>query len=161
MKRISTLLLAAAALLFFGGQAFAQQDVIELLRSDIKTEKKAILAESLQMTEAQSQKFWPLYREFEAELDKINDVRLPLQTEYLEKNGKLTADRMKDLSLKILDTEEDRLDLMKKYFKKISKDVSVDVAARFLQVEGFIQNLLRLKVASEMPLIKMPVDAKK
>jgi hypothetical protein len=73
MRRISTLLLAIAALVTVAVQAHAQSDVMELLRSDIKTQKKAILTESLAMTEQQSQKFWPLYRDFEMELDKLND----------------------------------------------------------------------------------------
>jgi hypothetical protein len=160
MKRFYTLLIAVAALVTVAAQAHAQSDVVELLRSDLKTEKKAILTESLAMTEAQSQKFWPLYREFEMELDKLNDARLPLMTELAANNGKLTADKMKDIAGKIFDNDADRLSLMKKYFKKVSKDVSVDVAARFVQVEGFLQNLMRLKIASEMPLIKMPADAK-
>jgi hypothetical protein len=80
--------------------------------------------------------------------------------ELASKNGKLTEERMKDIAGKIFDNDEERLSLMKSYFKKISKNVSVDVAARFVQVEGFLQNLLRLKIASEMPMIKMPANAK-
>ena len=54
----------------------------ELLRSDVRAEKVAILTEVMEFTEAEDKVFWPIYREYETELAKINDDRIALIKEY-------------------------------------------------------------------------------
>ncbi len=54
----------------------------ELLRSDVRFQKVAIITEIMQFTEDEDAKFWPIYREYEAALAKINDDRLALIKEY-------------------------------------------------------------------------------
>ena len=49
---------------------------VELLRSDLRAQKVAIITEVMQFTEAEDAKFWPIYREYETELAKINDDRM-------------------------------------------------------------------------------------
>src|SRR5689334_18840572 len=51
---------------------------VELLRSDIRAEKVAIITEVMQFTEAEDAKFWPVYRQYEVDLAKINDDRMAL-----------------------------------------------------------------------------------
>src|SRR3954465_15816290 len=55
---------------------------VELLRSDIRSQRVAIITELMDFTEADDAKFWPVYREYETELTKINDDRLTLIKEY-------------------------------------------------------------------------------
>ena len=54
----------------------------ELLRSDLRAQKIAIITEVMEFTEAEDAKFWPVYREYETELAKINDDRIALIKEY-------------------------------------------------------------------------------
>src|SRR4051812_15020423 len=55
---------------------------VSLLRSDLRAEKTAIIAEVMQFTDAEDQKFWPIYREYETELAAINTERMALVKEY-------------------------------------------------------------------------------
>ena len=55
---------------------------IELLRSDLRSQKIAIITEVMQFTEDEDTKFWPVYREYETELAKLNDERLALIKDY-------------------------------------------------------------------------------
>ena len=55
---------------------------VELLRSDIRSQRVAIITELMNFSEAEDAKFWPVYREYETELAKVNDDRLALIKEY-------------------------------------------------------------------------------
>ena len=44
------------------GFAGAQERLIELMRSDLRTEKVAILTESMAFSEDDAEVFWPIYR---------------------------------------------------------------------------------------------------
>ena len=54
---------------------------VELLRSDLRTQKVAVITEMMQFTEAEDAAFWPVYREYELELSRLNDERLAANRE--------------------------------------------------------------------------------
>ena len=49
--------------------------------------------------------------------------------------------------------EEDHLELQKKYFDRMEKELSASIAARFLQVEHQIGLLVELAMVEETPLV--------
>src|ERR1700760_4476212 len=55
---------------------------VELLRSDVKTKKTAVLAEIMQLSDDQAEKFWPIHREYDYELQALNDQKLAGIQEY-------------------------------------------------------------------------------
>ncbi len=136
--------------------ALAQNEMqyMELLRSDIKTQKVAILTEALQLTEEQSAAFWPLYREYDLELSKLGDRRIAQLRSYADNFAALTDEKAKQMADDYFKLEEDRLKLKKNYFKKMEKELGANTAARFTQIENQIELLIDVQLASEMPLIK-------
>jgi hypothetical protein len=127
---------------------------VELLRSDLRSQKVAITAQVLQLNEAEDAKFWPVYREYEGELQKINDERLAGIEEYTKTYDKLTdatADRLAKMSL---DLESRRQAAKAKYYEKLKTVVSPRTAARALQVENQILLLLDLQIASSLPVVE-------
>src|SRR5262245_7073120 len=66
---------------------------IELLRSDMQTRKEAIMAEAMQFTGSEGDKFWPIYREFQSDLAKLSDQRLAFVKQYAEQYNTLTNDQ--------------------------------------------------------------------
>ena len=147
------LFMIALALTFATG-AFAQADLIEMLRADIKADRVAIFTASMGLTEEQSQKFWPVYRKYEYELDKIADTRIELLKNFADTYDTMTDDQAKALARQSLKLRESRLNLKKRYFEKMATAVNPRVAARFIQVEYQIQLLIDMQIAAEMPLIK-------
>ena len=126
----------------------------ELLRSDIRSQKIAIITEVMQFTEQEDAKFWPVYREYEADLAKINDDRIALIAEYAETYEALndaTADR---LALKALDVEGRRHALKTRYYDRFKSALSPKTAARFLQVENQILLLVDLQIAASLPIVE-------
>jgi hypothetical protein len=126
----------------------------ELLRSDIRGQTSAIITEVMQFTEAEDAKFWPIYREFEAELAKINGERIALITDYADHYSALTDEVADKLARRALDLEARRQALKATYYDKIKAALSSKTAARFIQVENQILLLLDLQIAASLPLAR-------
>ena len=135
------------------------QDVnsyIELLRSDVKTQAREIITESMHFSEHDASVFWPLYRNYEFELGKLGDARVALIKEYAEHYDSMTDKKAEELMNNAMKFQDDRLKLKKKYFKKIAKALSATTAAKFTQVDNELQLLIDLQISSQLPLVKKP-----
>jgi hypothetical protein len=137
---------------------FAQEDFIELLRQDLKTQKVAIITEAMEFTEEESNVFWPVYRKYDFELTKLGDENLAIIKEYAANYENMTNEKAKELMDRSIKYREDVLKLRKKYFKEFQKVLPVIKAARFMQVENQIGLLIDLQIASELPLVSAPED---
>jgi hypothetical protein len=170
MRTVHSLVLAALVTLSAGSAAAAQQPQVpanpqetreenlmayaELLRSDIRTMKVAIITEIMQFSETEDAAFWPIYREYEVELAKINDERLALITQYAEAYGKMTNEVADRLATGALGLEDRRQALKAKYYARFKSVLPAVTAARFLQVENQILLLLDLQIAASLPIVK-------
>ena len=125
---------------------------VELLRSDLRAQKVAVISEVMEFTEAEDAKFWPVYRQYEAELAKINDDRMALIKEYSGSYDALTDATADRLALRALDLESRRQTLTKTYYDRFKSVVSPKTAARFIQVEHQILLLLDLQIAASLPI---------
>ena len=126
----------------------------ELLRSDMRAQKSAILTELMEFTESEEAKFWPVYRDYEGELVRINNDRLALIKEYAAKYSTLTDADADRLAHGALDVEARRQELKRKYYDRFASVLSPKTAARFLQVENQILLLLDLQIAASLPLVQ-------
>lgn len=159
MKKLVLLLFALVTT-----AAYAQDDVdsfVELLRSDVKTNKKAIITAAMDFTDAQASVFWPIYRNYEFDLDKLGDARVAMIKDYAENYQNMTDAKAKELMERAFKFQEDRLKLRKKYFNEISKALSPSLAAKFMQVENQIHLVIDMQIASELPLVEKPESAGK
>jgi len=50
-------------------------DYIQLIRKDLRENKKSIVAESMRLTADEATKFWPVYDQYAAALAKVNDTK--------------------------------------------------------------------------------------
>jgi hypothetical protein len=133
--------------------SFAQEQNIELARSDYKTKKVAVITEAMQFTEEEAEIFWPIYRDYDYEFTKIGDQEISLIKEYAENFESLTDEKTVELMAKSLSIDRQILDLRETYFKKISEALNPQLAARFMQIESQIQNFVQLSIASQIPLV--------
>jgi hypothetical protein len=127
---------------------------IELLRSDVRSQKIALITQIMQFTEDEDTAFWPVYREYEVELSRFNDDRMSLIETYAKTYDKLTNQTADDVVIKALDLETRRTALKQKYYTKLKSVVSPRTAARFMQVENQIQLLLDLQIAAALPVLQ-------
>ena len=155
---IFLMIVAAAAIAAYAQdttQAAANQETyLELLKSDLKTQKVAVITEAMVMTDAQSAIFWPIYRKYDAELTTLNDTRLAVIKDYAANFETMTPAKADELTNKTFGFFEDRLKLQKKYYKEFSKAMDPVLAAKYMQVERSINTVFDFQIMSQIPLVK-------
>ena len=130
------------------------QAYVELLRSDIRAQKTEILTELMNLNDPQSAKFWPLYREYEVQLQKINDQKLAGIQDYAKNYDNMTDEKADQLAKLALALENQRNDLKKSYYEKMRDQLGGIVAARFLQIENQMLMVIDLQIASSLPVVE-------
>ena len=66
------------------GQNAATDTDIKLLREDIRSERKRIVAANLPLTATEATRFWPIYDQYSAEFSRIGDANVALIKEYAQ-----------------------------------------------------------------------------
>lgn len=128
-----------------------KEEAIESIRADMRADKVAIVTEVMKLSPAEADKFWPVYREYETEVAKLNDARIAVLKDYAAKFNTMTDAEAKTIADKFFDWETSRTQLRKSYFTKFSKATSAMTAAKFFQVEHRLDLLVDLELASEIP----------
>ena len=124
----------------------------ELIRSDVRAEKVAIITEVMAFTEAEDAKFWPIYRAYDAEMTKLGDERVALLADYARQFATLTDEQADALAVKALDLESRRQAEKAKCYQQLKAALPARTALRFLQVEHQLQLIIDLQIASALPV---------
>ena len=134
-------------------QAGIDQD-IQMLRLDIRSKKKQMVAANLKLTDNEATKFWPVYDQYTADLVKINDEKYALIKEYADKWGSLTDDQALSLTNRALAVDEKVAQLRIKYVPIFNKVVPGTKVATFYQIERRLQAVIDLQLSSQLPLVQ-------
>jgi len=129
----------------------ANQD-IALLRKDIRFQKRNIIATKVPLTDAEAQKFWPVYDEYTAELVEINKDKYALIKEYTQSYDTMTDEQADDWATRVLKLDADVAALRQKYWPSFRKVLPARKAALFEQVERRTQMVIDVQLASQFPL---------
>ena len=174
-------LMIAAALAIAGGSAFAQAQsasrsgaaglgqpkqaaneemniraYIELLRTDIRKGKAQLMGDVMQLDAEESAKFWPIYKEFDAEFASLGNQVMALVKDYALNYDKMTDASADRVAKQVLSIEQQRNGLKAKYYERMKSGLGAILAARFLQVENQIERLIDLQIAAELPVVTAP-----
>jgi hypothetical protein len=146
--------------LFSATSLFAQNvnDFIQLLKSDVQSDKIAIITEVMEFTDQQSEVFWPIYNDYSNELGKLSDVRIANIKDFAANYDSLTDVKADQLINTSFDFQSDRLNLNEKYYNKFAEALGATVAAKYMQLEYEIQLIIDLSVNSNLPLAKKPSE---
>lgn len=129
---------------------------MEILRQKLQADKKLVVAQAMQLTDAEASGFWPVYDAFQADLGKINTQLGQVIKAYAAayRADTLTNEKAQELIGEVLKIEQAEVDLKKAYASKLGAVVSQVKVARYLQIENKIRALLKYELAGEIPLAK-------
>jgi hypothetical protein len=125
---------------------------LTLLRRDIRSIKKQLVAANLTLTDSEATKFWPVYEQYSAETERINDTRTAIIKEYSEDYGTLTDDQADNLIRRWLDTDIEQTKLRQRYVAIFRKVLPGKKAATFFQLDRRISTMIDLQLTSQLPL---------
>lgn len=131
-------------------------DNMQILRDKIKADKKLLVAENMELTEREANGFWPIYEQYQKDLQKINQRIVGLLEGYAKdyRNKLLTDDKAKKLIDEALAIEQAEADLKSAYVPKLGKVLPARKIARYLQIENKIRAVVKYDLASGVPLVR-------
>jgi Spy/CpxP family protein refolding chaperone len=126
-------------------------DFIELLRKDVRSQKKQITAENMDLTDAEAEKFWPIYDRYAAELSRIYDTKIALLKDYAQNYSSMTGEQAENYIRKRAEVEQSIMELRLKYMPAFRKVLSGRETALFYQIDW------RLGLAIDVQLVQVPL----
>lgn len=135
-------------------QELNTESYIQLLRTDLNRQKRQIVNETMQLDDKQARLFWPIYNDYEADLDKLGDEKLAIVQEYAANFLTMTNEKADELAQRVMTLDDQKIALRRKYYDLMKKSLPAILVVRFFQVENQIQLLLDLKIASNLPIIE-------
>jgi hypothetical protein len=146
-----------------GLAAFAQAQApastttnMDILRQKVKADKKLVVAQNLQLSDAEGAKFWPVYDGYQKELQKINErlaaVVLAYASEY--NKGPVTDAAAKKLIEEAMAVDDAEAALKRTSLSKILAALPAAKAARYVQIENKIRAVVRYELAAGIPFVE-------
>ena len=137
-----------------GTAAALTDEQLALLRKDIRSIKKQLIAVNLDLTETEATRFWPLYDQYSADFGKITEARSTIVKEYSDGYGRLTDDQADNLIRRWLDTDISAAQLRQKYVPVIEKVLPGKKTATFFQLDRRISMMIDVQITSQLPLVQ-------
>ncbi len=125
---------------------------LQLLKRDLRSQKKQIVAANMNFTDTEAEKFWPVYDRYAGDLARIYDTKIALVEEYLENYRTMDGDHAESYIRRRAAVEEDVMQLRLKYVPAFRKVLSGRQAALFFQIEWRLDLMINLQLA-QAPLI--------
>lgn len=160
MKSIVHVVLAGMMLVAV--PAFAQTESsadtnMEILMQKLKADKKLLVASNMDLTDAETKGFWPLYDSYQKDLQKLNERLGKTITAYAEAynqgNGTIPNDTAKKLLDEVISIEEQEVKLKRAYAGKVGKVLPAAKTARYIQIENKIRAVIKFELARQIPLV--------
>ena len=142
--------------------AFAQSETatvadlekeLELLRRDLRADKKKIIALNVPLTEAEAAKFWPVYDQYTDDMRKHNDAFYALIKDYAANQKTITDQQAISLLNRWSNIQVEMAQTRKKYIPLIEKTIPGKKAALFFQIDRRLYALMDIQVTSQIPLL--------
>ena len=151
MKKL--IVIAVASLFSISIFAQSNKEDVDLIQSIFGKQKKELVQAYMAIPEAQSAKFWSLYDQYETARKKLGQERIKIIEEYATHYDKLDSKKASDLVTKKFAWADKYTKFQQLYFTKFSAIIGGLQAAKFFQLEDYIENCIRLTIQEEIPFI--------
>lgn len=153
MKKL-TLLIAS---LFFIGGIYAQDltaEEVQMIQDVFGSEKREIIAENINMEGVNTDAFWKLYDEYEAQRQDLGREKMKLLKQYTTKQGNMTALQAEEMLNQAANLRANEDKLIMNYTKRIRKMSNPFVAVQFYQIEHYISDGIRFSILNNIDFIQ-------
>ena len=149
---LSVLLLVVLAVVP-AGAGEADEASMEILRDTLRSNKKALVAVNLALSDEEARAFWPVYDRYQAELTVVGDRLLQLIEDYKRAFGTITDDEARKLVDAYLAVQRDRAALLQSYVEPFAEVLPGRTLMRFYQIENKIHTVMLYELAETIPVV--------
>ena len=129
------------------------EPAIQMLRQEVGKDRREIVKANMLLTNSEAARFWPIYDEYVADMNKVGDRRVKLISDYAANRDSMSQDEGMRLLKEALDIDKQRLDVKEDYIKKFNKALSARTTARFFHIEQKLDATMDAARAAQIPLI--------
>jgi uncharacterized protein YlaN (UPF0358 family) len=126
---------------------------IEMLRADLRKQRKEIMAQNMTLTADEATKFWPIFDQYRREAIKPNDLRWQVIKEYADNYGTMTDAQAQDYIKRANDVDVQLLALRMRYVPIFEKVISAKKTALWYQIDRRIDLLINLQLSAVIPMV--------
>ena len=150
-----TSILVTIALSFFSTMAFAES-IDDLKKNIVHDQKKLIILENLTLTEEESAKFWPLFRDFQEASYDLEEKQIEMILFYMKNHKSLTEEQASNLINLYFSTSDNRRKLLRDlaFSLEFNKVLPAKKIFRFLQVQQNIEAIEQNEISKKVPLLE-------
>jgi Spy/CpxP family protein refolding chaperone len=127
---------------------------IDLMRKDIQSQKRQVIAANMKLTDKEAEQFWPIFDQYNSELIKINDKKYAAIKEFARSYDNLTGDQAEKLTREGLEVDQAVAQLRQKYIPIFSKVVPGKKTALFMQLDRRLVMMIDLQLSAAIPLVE-------
>ena len=157
MIKNSALFMVAFAMLAFCplGRAQDQEPTIDstiaVVRANMQADRTTLITTGMNFSDKDGAAFWPIYKQYEYERSTLDDDRVAVIKEYIQKYPNLTDAEAKAMAEKMLECDSRLAELKKKYYKRFNKVLPALTVAKFFQLERRVDLMMDMQVESSLP----------
>jgi hypothetical protein len=126
---------------------------LDILLSAIRSNRKALVAVNLGLTQEEATAFWPVYDRYQQEINSLGDRLVALIQDYAENFRTLSNEKAMKIVEEYLDIEGDRVAVRQKYVDEFAGELPGRKLARLYQIENKMDAVLRYELASTIPVV--------
>ena len=134
-------------------QGSVDQDV-DLLRKDVRSQKKQIIAANLKLSDTEAEKFWPIYDQYTTDLVKINDAKYAAVKQYVQNYDTMSDEQATALTRQIIAVDESVAQLRQRYIPIVNKVLPGKKTALFFQLDRRLVMLIDIQLATQLPMVQ-------
>jgi hypothetical protein len=143
------------------GQDIAVQQVINprvtdndiaLLRKDLRAMKMQVIGENMSLSDAEGEKFWPIYNHYVKDLQEVNNQKYALLKQYAEMWQTMSDQDALIYVRHWLEADGQAQALRLKYVPVVSNVLPGRKAATFFQLDRRLNMIIDLQLFSQIPL---------
>jgi hypothetical protein len=134
-------------------QTVDQWTAIQQLQADLKADRQAVVAANLPLSEGEARVFWPVYKEYRGEVERLGERMAKLIAAYAANFDTMNNSKAEGFFGESLAIERDKLAVREKYVPRMKSVLSPQKAARFFQIENKLDAIVNVALASDIPLI--------
>ena len=125
---------------------------ITLLRKDLRAMKMQVIGQNMSMSDAEAQKFWPVYNHYVRDLSEVNNQKYALLKEYAETWATMSDEDAMIYVRHWLEADGEAQALRLKYVPVVSQVLPGKKAATFFQLDRRLNMIIDLQLFSQIPL---------
>lgn len=142
-----------AIILSVASYSQSANEEVDLFQAAFGMEKKAIVNNFIQVSDAQSEAFWNLYDQYESARKENGKKRIQLLEQYAAQYYSMTDEQADAWTKEVISLQKATDKLIVTYYNKIKKATSATVATQFYQVENYILTGIRMEILDNVPFL--------